>query len=104
MRSEKGGLPIVNSKCSLRSARAKSWLRIVARGFEHAAAAKPEPLHTGPDHADDIFRRVMGVLGAARERSISRCVDQTFELSADCLPTLAECFLTGATEDTVGEF
>ena len=39
-------------------------------GLEHPSATKAEPRHAGPDRADDVFGREMGVLGAAGERGV----------------------------------
>ena len=80
------------------------WKQAAAdAGFEHPAAAEPEPLYSRPDRANDVFRREVGVLRAARERSVGPGVDKPLELSTDLLPAFPECVLAWTPEDAVGE-
>lgn len=73
-------------------------------GFEHPAAAEAKPRYTRPDRADDVFRREVGVLGAAGERSVGPGVHKPLEFSGDLLPAIPERVLARAPEDAVGEF
>ena len=72
-------------------------------GFEHPAAAEAKPLYSRPDRADDVFRREVGVLGAAGERGVGPGVHKALEFSGDLLPAFPERVLARAPEDAVGE-
>jgi hypothetical protein len=70
--------------------------------LKYPAASEAEPLNTGPDGANNVFRREVRILVTARERCRA-CVDD-LELFADVFPTLAECSLARAPKNTIGEF
>jgi hypothetical protein len=70
--------------------------------LQHPAPAPAEPLQTGPDGPDDVFRREMRILRTARERGIFSPGDGLFEVDADLVPVVTEVVLTGSTEDGIG--
>src|SRR5271166_6863211 len=73
-------------------------------GLEHAATAEPEPLHSPPDRTDDEFRRVVGILGAAGERSVVCALNRFLELASDLLLPLAELRLARTREASIRQF
>jgi hypothetical protein len=62
-----------------------------------------EPLNTGSDGANNVFRREVRVPGTAHERCVGACVDESLEFFTDVLPTLTEYILAQAPKSTVGE-
>ncbi|OWK25542.1 hypothetical protein AJ87_08970 [Rhizobium yanglingense] len=72
-------------------------------GFEDAPALEAQAEQTGPDGADDEFRREMGILRAAGKRCVVGARDSGLEVSAELVPTRCEGLFAWPTKDAVGK-